>query len=197
MSAFANPRRTPVHIHPIGRVARSGPPRWEAPRDCADSPRGARRGDSYASPARIDYRVPDSAHRPRHGGHFAGGAPIRQLNIVLVYPGLFKVNSARFGRGPGGADARRADGVRAGGCAAPIGLGDESEQAVSSSTRGLNSAKDVTAADRWRAAQVLQADRQSPGLDQINVVIPRTMAGRGQGGRHRHRRRQALESCLW
>src|SRR5207244_3740989 len=50
---------------------------------------------SFASPDRIDYRVPDlAAIGLATVSISAGGAPIPgALNIVAVYPGLFKVNA--------------------------------------------------------------------------------------------------------
>jgi uncharacterized protein (TIGR03437 family) len=148
---------------------------------------------SYASPQQVNYRVPENAALGlatvsiTAGGITVPGA----LNIVRTYPGLFKANlanlaAAQVARIQSGqaiyssVAALNADGSIS---AAPVSLGPAAEQAtlVLYGT-GLNGAKDVSATIGGVQAAVAYAGPQGtyPGLDQINLVIPPGLSGKGK-----------------
>jgi len=138
---------------------------------------------SYASPLQLNYRLPENTApglatvRIAAGGVTVTGA----VNIVATYPGLFKTNLE------GRAAAQLAKVVNGQvtyeSIAGPISLGSPSEQAtlVLYGT-GFNGAKDVTASIGGITVPVAYAGPQGTysGLDQINLPLPATLAGRGQ-----------------
>ena len=138
---------------------------------------------SYASPKQINYRVPENLAtglatvRITAGGTTAPGA----LNIMPVYPGLFKTNienqaAAQVARLTNG-------GVIYEPVAGPITIGQPTEQAtlVLYGT-GFNNAKQVTAMIGGVSVPVAFAGPQGtyPGLDQINLSLPQSLIGRGK-----------------
>ncbi|MBY0508271.1 MAG: YHYH protein [Bryobacteraceae bacterium] len=138
---------------------------------------------SYASPTQVNYRIPDNAAlgiatvRINAGGVTVPGA----IHLVATYPGLFKTNLA----GDAAAQIARLVGGRVtyesiGG---PVTLGPPAEQAtLILYGTGLNGAKDVTATIGGVNAPVAYAGPQGvfSGLDQINLPLPSSLAGRGR-----------------
>ncbi|MBK7927669.1 MAG: hypothetical protein IPJ98_09280 [Bryobacterales bacterium] len=119
-----------------------------------------------------------------------------RIEITPVAPGVFSANST--GHGPAAAQVRlvRPDGTQsshlvsectpAGGCrAVPVDLGPEGSVAVlelyGTGIRGRTSLEAVTCTVGGIAAPVLYAGAQGgfAGLDQVNVLLPRSLAGRG------------------
>lgn len=120
------------------------------------------------------------------------------ITVAPVAPGLFAINAD--GRGPAAAIAVtvRADnsqtydnvfqcGSTPGSCVnKPINLGSATDKVYlelfGTGVRGRNSLSDVTVTVGGVPVQVDYADTQGTlvGLDQVNVLLPRTLAGRGQ-----------------
>lgn len=117
------------------------------------------------------------------------------VNIAKVAPGLFSANAN--GSGVAAAVALRINGNRQTYepvarfdstakqfVAAPVDLGPDSEQVVlllfGTGVRGRSALENVSAKIGGVDAPVLYVGEQgAPGLDQINVLLPRTLAGRG------------------
>ena len=147
----------------------------------------------YASPGQLNYRVPANVATgvatvrvSANGAVIPGG-----INVVPTYPGLFKVNTdglaaAQVARVRSGQVVYESV-VRAGtGGAfepAPISLANtlENPTLVLYAT-GLNGATDVTATIGGVTATVDFAGPQGTwaGLEQINLRIPATLAGKGK-----------------
>ena len=138
---------------------------------------------SYASPRQVNYRVPpETATGLATVRLTASGVTVMSgLNIVPVYPGLFKLNLenaaaaqvARFRNGQ----------VVYEPVTEPITVGPASEQAtLILYGTGLNSATPVTATIGGNAVPVAYAGAQGTfqGLDQINIPLPASLAGAGQ-----------------
>ena len=148
---------------------------------------------SYASPKQINYRVHENAAVGIATVSFiAGGVTVPgYLNIVSNYPGIFKASAdnlaaAQVARIQAGKTVYNSvvttspNGTLA---AAPIALGPASELAtLILYGTGLNGAKDVTVTIGGMQAQVAYAGPQGtyPGLDQINVLLPQSVSGKGK-----------------
>ncbi len=155
----------------------------------------------YVSPAQINYVVPDgTASGPAivtvtsAGQATATGA----VSIDVVSPGLFTANSDGKGVPVAAAVSVAPDltqstqvvarcGATQGSCvASPIDLGPTGTRVVlvlfGTGIRGRSSLNAVTADIGGMSAEVQYAGAQSQfaGLDQVNVLIPRTLAGRGE-----------------
>jgi uncharacterized protein (TIGR03437 family) len=150
----------------------------------------------FVAPGQINFLVPDGT---ANGHAFvrvtrAGKTSLTGgLRIARVSPGLFSANAD--GRGVGAIVALHvaSNGAQtseivytcsASGCTAtPISLGDASSRLIlmlyGTGIRGFASTPSVTIGGA--ASQVLGAAAQSeyPGLDQVNVQVPRSLAGRG------------------
>lgn len=118
------------------------------------------------------------------------------VNIAKVAPGLFSANAN--GSGVAAAVALRINGNRQTYepvarfdnaakqfVATPVDLGPDSEQVVlllfGTGVRGRSALENVNAKVGGVEAPVLYVGEQgAPGLDQINVLLPRTLAGRGE-----------------
>ena len=139
---------------------------------------------SYASPKQVNYRVPENAAIGLATVSFtAGGVTVPgNLNIVSNYPGVFKASADNLAAAQ---VARIQSGktVYSSLSAAPIVVGPASELAtLILYGTGINSAKDVAVTIGGEQAQVTYAGPQGtyPGLDQINVLIPQSAAGKGK-----------------
>ena len=139
---------------------------------------------SYASPTQVNYRVPEGIATGLATVSFtAGGVTVPgYLNIVSTYPGVFKAGADNLAAAQ---VARIQSGktVYSAVIAAPIAIGPASELAtLILYATGLNSAKDVAVTIGGVPAQVTYAGPQGTyaGLDQINVLIPQSVAGKGK-----------------
>jgi uncharacterized protein (TIGR03437 family) len=155
----------------------------------------------YVGSSQINYLVPDgTALGPATLTVTSGGqvTATGALNIDRVAPGLFTANFD--GKGPPAAvaitvapdltqtiQAVARCGTAPGSCVtAPIDLGPSGTQVVlalyGTGIRGRSSLAGVTAKIGAMDAQLLYAGAQSQyaGLDQVNVVIPRALAGLGE-----------------
>lgn len=138
---------------------------------------------SYASPKQVNYRVPENAAlglatvRITAGGVTVPGA----VNLIGTYPGLFKTNwenqaAAQIARLINGQVVYES-------IAGPVTLGPASSQpTLILYGTGFNGAKNVTATIAGASAPVAYAGPQGTytGLDQINLPLPASLAGRGQ-----------------
>ncbi len=138
---------------------------------------------SYASPKQVNYRVPTEAPTGLATvRHTAGGVTVMSaLNIVAVYPGIFKQNienlaAAQVARIRDGRTIYEA-------VSGPIVIGPATEQAtlVLYGT-GLNTATTVTATIGGNVVPVAYAGPQGTyaGLDQINIPLPASLALSGR-----------------
>jgi len=138
---------------------------------------------SYASPKQVNYRVPTEASTGLATvRHTAGGVTVMSaLNIVSVYPGIFKQNienlaAAQVARIRDGRTIYEA-------VSGPIVIGPAAEQAtlVLYGT-GLNTATSVTATIGGNVVAVAYAGPQGTyaGLDQINIPLPASLARSGR-----------------
>lgn len=139
---------------------------------------------SYASPTQVNYRLPESvATGPATVSFTAGGVAVPgYLNIVSTYPGVFKASADNLAAAQ---VARLQSGktVYSAVVASPIAIGPASELAtLILYATGLNSATDVAVTIGGVTAQVTYAGPQGTyaGLDQINVLIPQSAAGKGK-----------------
>jgi uncharacterized protein (TIGR03437 family) len=155
----------------------------------------------YVSPTQINYIVPEytkpgpaTASVSLEGQVVASGP----LDIANTAPGIFTANSD--GQGPAAALAVHVaadgsqtyqfttqEGCSPGTCVAvPIDLGPESEQVVlllfGTGIRGRSELSAVNAKIDGVVAEVMYAGPQSEyvGFDQVNVLVPRSLAGRGE-----------------
>ena len=138
---------------------------------------------SYASPKQINYRVPENLAsglatvRITAGGTTVPGA----INIMPVYPGLFKTN---IGNQAAAQVVRLANGsviYETADSAVTIGQPAEQATLILYGT-GFNGAKQVTATIGGVSVPVAFAGAQGtyPGLDQINIPLPQSLIGRGK-----------------
>jgi uncharacterized protein (TIGR03437 family) len=138
---------------------------------------------SFASPKQLNYRIPPNvAPGLATVSISAAGVDVPgAIHIISVYPGLFRADAANT------AVAQLARATAAGvtyePVNGPITLGDPSEQAtlVLYGT-GLNGASAVSATIGGAAVPVAYAGPQGtyPGLDQINIPLPQSLAGKGK-----------------
>src|SRR5204863_4630495 len=103
------------------------------------------------------------------------------VNIAAVYPNLF----AQSGDGLAAAYVTRVTGthVSTDSVSAPIDVAPAGDQVyLILAATGLGNASSATATIGGVEAQVVYAGSQGvwPGLDQINVLIPRSLAGKGR-----------------
>jgi uncharacterized protein (TIGR03437 family) len=153
----------------------------------------------YESANQVNFVVPEGtpAGPATLAAERTGGALVYgRVDIQPVAPGIF--SAAGNGRGPGAAVVRvvRPDGTQAtqpvaecssgAGCQAiPIDLGPEGSVAVlelyGTGIRGRGRLESVTCTIGGAAAPVLYAGPQGgfAGLDQVNVLLPRSLTGSG------------------
>lgn len=149
---------------------------------------------SYASPTQVNFSIPGGlAEGPARITLLAAGNVSRFADITLarVSPGLFlvgplvaanvirvKANGQQVAELPFAVDSL---GLRA----VPIDLGPVGENIVlvlyATGVRGRNSLSNVRVTIGGVDAQVFYAGAQNeyPGFDQLNVALPRSLAGRG------------------
>ena len=147
---------------------------------------------SYASPTQINYRLPENLATGLATVTFSAGGKSfpGYLNIVPVYPGLFLANAGNLAAAQ---VARIRDGktiyesvVRISNgqpVPAPISIGAATEQAtLILYGTGLNAAKEVSVTIDGVSVLVSYAGPQGQyrGLDQINVTLPTSLAGKGK-----------------
>jgi len=138
---------------------------------------------SYASPRQVNYRVPPETA--------IGLATVRltansvtvmsALNVVPVYPGLFKINLENSAAAQ--VALFRNGEVIYEPVTGPIAVGPASEQVtLILYGKGFNSATPVTATIGGTAVPVAYAGAQGTfqGLDQINIPLPASLAGAGK-----------------
>jgi uncharacterized protein (TIGR03437 family) len=155
----------------------------------------------FVSPSQINYQVPPGAATgaatmtvTTAGGSVSTGA----IEVAPVAPGLFTADAS--GRGLAAATALR---VKAGGSqsyepvvrfdtaqnrfvAVPVDLGEASDQVFlllfGSGLRGRSALDAVSVTVGGEQAEVVYAGAQGSyvGLDQVNVRLPRSLAGRGE-----------------
>lgn len=151
----------------------------------------------YVSPTQVNFEIPAgiplgaaSIVVTRSDGTVSyGGA-----TIDSVAPGLFTANANGNGVAAGVVRVRSPDGTvtttltftcsLAGDCIAmPISLGTVGDEAVvelyGTGIRGRSSLDNVKCTIGGIASQVLYAGRQGPGVDQVNVTLPRALEGAG------------------
>jgi uncharacterized protein (TIGR03437 family) len=154
----------------------------------------------YVSPAQIDYVIPDGTVQGAATVTVASGgltAATGALMIDAVSPGIFTASGD--GKGvpvaqavtiaPGGAQTARpvaSCGTTAGSCVpAPIDLGPSGTQVTlvlyGTGIRGFSALSAVSATIGSANVQVQSAGAvpQFAGLDQVDIVIPRSLAGSG------------------
>jgi uncharacterized protein (TIGR03437 family) len=119
--------------------------------------------------------------------------------VDAVAPGLYSANSTGSGVAAAGAALYSADGKTitpqnvatcpngGGSCvASPLSLGDSTDRLVltlyGTGISGFSSMANVTARIGSVFPQILYADPQGqyPGLDQVNLIVPRALAGAGE-----------------
>lgn len=137
---------------------------------------------SYASPNQLNFRMPAGLASGAGTVTITAGSQTitSKINIQPVYPNLFMANPAALAAG---AITRVHNGAitTAGITAAPIALnGDQVYLTLYGS--GLGSAATATATVSGVAAQVSYAGPQGTyaGLDQYNILIPASVAGKGK-----------------
>ena len=154
----------------------------------------------FVSPGQINFIVPSLPEGPTtvvvtvDEQAVASGA----VEIARVAPGLFSANANGQGAAAGvvltvSADGRQTSqptfqcGATPSSCvAAPIDLGADTDQVIlllfGTGIRGVGSLSEVSASIGGVEAEVLYAGRQGDfaGLDQVNVRLPRSLAGRGE-----------------
>jgi uncharacterized protein (TIGR03437 family) len=153
----------------------------------------------FVSPAQINFVVPSLPDGPAlavatyNEQSVLSGA----VEIARVAPGLFSANADGQGAAAVAlkvsADGKQTSqltfqcGATAGSCVgAPIDLGAETDQVIlllsGTGIRGVGSLSQVSARIGGVDAEVLYAGPQGDfaGLDQVNVRLPRSLAGRGE-----------------
>ncbi len=138
---------------------------------------------SYASPTQVNYRLPEGMASGLATATFTVGPKsfAGYLNIVPTYPSLFKANSENLA-------AAQVARIQAGkivydAVATPISIGLAAEQAtLILYGTGLNSSKEVSVTIGGMKLQPAYAGTQGTyqGLDQINVTLPQSLAGKGK-----------------
>ena len=146
---------------------------------------GVRRPASiyYTSANQLNYRLPPDA-ATGFGSVTISANGIQSsgnVNIAAVYPNLF----AQSGDGLAAAYVTRVTGthVSTDSVSAPIDVAPAGDQVyLILAATGLGNASSATATIGGVEAQVVYAGSQGvwPGLDQINVLIPRSLAGKGR-----------------
>jgi uncharacterized protein (TIGR03437 family) len=152
----------------------------------------------YASPAQMNYVIPaGTAAGPARVTVTSGGAAVAStaIEVAPVAPGIFTANYSGYGV-PAALVVRARLGAAqtigyAFSCASnsclpvPIDLGGPEDQVVlalfGTGIRGRTSSSVVSATVGGEQAPVLYAGPQSEfeGLDQVNLLLPRTLIGRG------------------
>jgi uncharacterized protein (TIGR03437 family) len=148
----------------------------------------------YVSPTEVDYQIPDTVGLgPATVTVTAGDGTTASgpINVLPYAPGLFAVNSA--GLSASFADCVTSDGgqttiltsqvVNGALVAVPLNLGACQQTVLELWTTGLDEAEtsNVEATIGGLYATVLYAGPQGayPGVDQVNVVVPQSLAGAG------------------
>ncbi len=150
----------------------------------------------FVSPSQVNFLVPTGVTPGL--GTVQIGTRTGTVPIASVAPALFSANASGRGVAAAGAVRVKSDGAQApvsvlqcgatpGSCApVPIDLGPESDQVVlilyGTGVRGRQELSRVTCTIGGVPAQVLYAGAQGQyvGLDQVNVLIPRALAGKGE-----------------
>ena len=147
----------------------------------------------YVSPGQINYQVPIGT-APGVARVTIGNA-IGGILVGTVAPGLFSANGTGSGVAAANAVRVAADGTQtpvpvfqcgASGCVStPMSLGAATDALIveffGTGIQGFSSLTNVVAQVNGAPAQVLFAGTtQSAGLDQVNVVIPASLAGAGE-----------------
>jgi len=136
----------------------------------------------FVSANQINYRLPsDAAAGFGTVTIAANGSPSSaNINIAPVYPNLFAQTSDGLAAG----FALRATGaiVSTADLSSPIDIASPDQVYLVLAATGLGSANSATATIGETTAQVLYAGPQGgwPGLDQLNIVVPRSLAGSGK-----------------
>lgn len=149
----------------------------------------------YSSTSQVDYIVPTGTAPGVATVTFGGGFPSAAL-IAPVGPGLFSANQSGKGVAAAFAILASANGTQtpepvfqcsAGTCiSVPLSLGNPTDILVvelyGTGIRGRTSLNNVFVEIGGAAAMVAYASSQPvfPGLDQINVFVPRSLAGAGE-----------------
>ncbi len=149
-------------------------------RDAAGISRNA--AIAYASPGQVNYQIPpDTASGFATVTFAAGGAAATgALHIVDAYPSLFMADS---GGGAAGQVFRLRNGQQSiESAGAPIDLGPAGDQVYLVLYASGCGKETVTATAGGADAPVSYAGPQGvyPGLDQVNVLLPRALAGKGR-----------------
>ena len=154
----------------------------------------------YVSPGQLNYQIPAGLATGAASLAIAnsnGSVSIGTLQLVPVEPGLFSANANGKGVAAAIALLVAADGTQtpvpvfqcstSGGCVSvPIDLGPSTDQLVlefyGTGIRGVSTLANVTCTVGSASAQVLYAGAQGQyvGLDQVNVIIPHSLAGSGE-----------------
>jgi uncharacterized protein (TIGR03437 family) len=154
----------------------------------------------YVSPGQINYQIPAGLGTGASSLAIAnsnGSVSIGTLQLVPVAPGLFSANANGKGVAAAIALLVAANGTQtpvpvfqcstSGGCVSvPIDLGSPTDQLVleffGTGIRRVSALANATCTLGSAAAQVLYAGAQGQyvGLDQVNVIIPRSLAGSGE-----------------
>jgi uncharacterized protein (TIGR03437 family) len=153
----------------------------------------------YVSPTQVNFEIP-AGTGPGNASIVAAGSDgtvsYGGARIELVAPGLFSADASGAGVAAAVARVLHADGsvtttmtftcLQAGNClATPISLGAVGDEAsvelYGTGIRGRSSLDNVTCTIGGKASQVLYAGPQGqyPGDDQVNVLLPRALAGAG------------------
>jgi uncharacterized protein (TIGR03437 family) len=131
---------------------------------------------SYASPTQVNYRMPPGAATGLGSVAFtAGGTTVSgNVNIVATYPSIFKQTA------DGLAAAQLYNGTYATVTSAPISLANGPWYLILYGT-GIGSAATTATINGVNATvQYSGAEGVYPGLDQVNVLIPASLAGAGK-----------------
>jgi uncharacterized protein (TIGR03437 family) len=149
-----------------------------------------------AGPGQVNFVVPGGTASGR--AQVTAGEAIGDILVDQVAPGLFSANANGAGVAAAAALRIAADGTRStaavfrcesvpAACAAiPIGLGPAGDQVYVSlygtGIRNRNSLAEVVVSVGGQNAQVQYAgpDPSFPGLDQVNILLPRSLSGRGE-----------------
>ena len=137
----------------------------------------------YTSANQINYQLPpDSAAGFATVTISANGAQSSaNINIASVYPNLFSQSSD--GLAAGYAVGSIGGVVSTANLSSPIGLGSSGDAVyLVLAATGLGNANSAAATIGGVAAQVIYAGPQGgwPGLDQVNILIPHSLAGSGK-----------------
>jgi uncharacterized protein (TIGR03437 family) len=148
----------------------------------------------FVSSGQVNYLVP--ADMPPGVARVAIGAAVGGTLVGTVAPGLFSANGAGNGVAAALALRQASDGTQTavpvfqcpnGACvSAAMDLGASSDLLVvefyGTGIAGRSSLTNVVASANGIPLQVLYAGTQSqfPGLDQVNVIVPRSLAGAGE-----------------